>query len=77
MLTNFTHLADCADGALVFGMVLGSVKRTLLVRSTAIDGSVASSANFELSELIVFNLNRIVRVALALSFYLACLFGQS
>lgn len=73
MLSDLAHLADCADGTLVLGMVLGSVERTLLVRGTAVDGRVAGSTDLELGELVVFNLYRVMRVALALCFYPSCL----
>lgn len=73
MLANLAYLTDLADCALVLGVVLGPVKGTLLVRGSAVDRGVAGGTDLKLSELVKFNLNRIVRVALALRLSLACL----
>lgn len=67
MLSNLANLADLAEGALVLGVVLGPVKRTLLVRRSAVNRGVAGSANLKLGELIKFNINSVVGVTLALS----------
>lgn len=65
MLANLAHLAHLADGALVLAVVLGPVKRALLIRGAAVDGRVARRANLKLGKLIKLNLHRVVRVALA------------
>lgn len=68
------HLADLAHdthGALVLGVVLGPVKGALLVRGAAVDGRVAGRADLELGELVKLDLDRVVRVALALGLGLA------
>jgi hypothetical protein len=67
MLTDLAYLTDSADGALVLGVVLRSVKRTLLERSPAIDGRVARSADLKLGELVELNLYGVIRVPFALS----------
>jgi hypothetical protein len=67
MLANFTHFAHAAHSALVLGVVLGAIKGTLLIRSTAVDGCMTGSTHIKLGELVEFNLNSIVRVALTLS----------
>ena len=66
MLTNLAYLAHDADGTLVAGVVLGPVKSALFKRRTAVDGCVAGGAALELGKLVVLDLDRIVRVALAL-----------
>jgi len=71
VLAHLAHLADLAHGALVLGMVLGAVKRALLVRSAAVDRGVTGGANFELGELVELDVHRIMRVPLALSLRLA------
>lgn len=65
MLANLAHLADSAHGALVLAVVLGPVKRALLVRRAAVDGRVAGRADLELGELVELNLNLVMRVALS------------
>lgn len=67
MLANLTDSTHNADGALILGVVFGPVKRTLLVCGTAVNGAVAGRADFKLSELVKFDLDGIVGVALALS----------
>lgn len=67
MLSNLADLANPAHASLVLAMVLGAVKGALLVRGAAIDRRVASRADLKLGELIKLNLDRVVRVALALS----------
>jgi hypothetical protein len=67
MLANLTHFTHAAHSALVLGVVLGAIKGTLLIRSTAVDRCMASSAHIKLGELVKLNLNSIVRVAFALS----------
>lgn len=74
MLANLANLAYPAHGALVLSVVLGAIKGTLLECGAAVDGSVAGRAHVELSKLVEFDLNSIVRVALALSLSSPCLF---
>jgi hypothetical protein len=71
VLADLADLAHDADGALVLGVVLGAVKGALLVRGAAVDGRVAGGADLKLGELVKLNLDRVVRVALALSLGLA------
>lgn len=66
MLSNLANLADRAHRALVLGVVLGSVKRALLVRGAAVDGREAGSADLELGKLVELNLHGVVGVTLAL-----------
>lgn len=66
VLPNLAHLAHAAHAALVLGVVLGPVKRALLKRRAAVDGRVAGRAHLELGKLVKLNLDRVVRVALAL-----------
>lgn len=77
MLANLTHLADLAQSALVLGVVFGSVKGALLVRCAAINRSKAGGANLKLCKLIKFNINRVVRIALARRLGLLSLFRIS
>lgn len=65
MLADLAHLTDGAHGALVLGVVLGPVKRALLVRRAAVDWCVAGCADLELGELVELDLNLVVRVALS------------
>ena len=67
MLTNFADLADSANGTLVLGMILGAIKRALLVRRAAVNRGEACSAHLEFGELIKLDLYRVIGVALALS----------
>ena len=67
VLAHLADLAHNADGALVLGVVLGSIKSTLLERCAAVDGCVTGSADLELSELVEFDLYCVMRIALALS----------
>ena len=71
MLAHLAHLADDAHSTLVLGVVLGTVERAFFVGRAAVDGSVAGRANFKLGELVELDLDRIVRVALALRLGLA------
>ena len=66
MFAHLAHLTHPADGALVLGVVLGPVKRTLLERCAAVDRCIARRADFELGELVKLNLDGVVGVALAL-----------
>ena len=66
MLSNLANLADRAYRTLVPGVVLGPVKRALLVRGAAVDGREAGRADLELGKLVELNLHGVVRVALAL-----------
>lgn len=72
MLANLTDLTDSAYGALVLGVVLGSIKCTLLEGGTAVDGCVTGGTDFKLSELIKLDFDGIVRIPFALSL---CLLG--
>ena len=71
VLADLADLAHGAHGALVLGVVLGPVKGALLVRGAAVDGRVAGRADLELGELVKLDLDRVVRVALALRLGLA------
>lgn len=75
MLANLAHLADRADGALVLCVVLGTVKRALLIACAAVDGRVAGGADLKLGKLVKLNLYRVMGVALALRLGLPGLFG--
>lgn len=66
MLSNLADVADGAHGTLILSVVLGAVESALLVGGAAVDGRVASGADLKLSELVVFDLDRVMRVALAL-----------
>ena len=66
MLADLADLAHHADSTLVLGVVLGSIKRALLERGAAVNRGVAGGADLKLSELVKFDLNRVVRAALAL-----------
>lgn len=76
MLANLADLTHRAHAALVFAVVLGSVKRALLVRRAAVDRRVACCANLKLGKLVKLNLYSIVWVALALCLGLSCLYLQ-
>lgn len=67
MLANLANLAHPTDGALVLGVILGSIECTLLVAGAAVNGCVASCAHVKLGELVELDLHGVVRVALALS----------
>lgn len=67
MLSNFADVANNAQAALVLGVVLGPVERALLVGGAAVDRCMAGGADLELCELVILDLYRIMRVALALS----------
>ncbi len=78
MLSDLADFANDADGALVLGVVLRPVERTLLVGRAAIDRCMAGRADLELGELVVFDLHRVVWVALALGLgFLGLLGGKS
>lgn len=66
MFSNLADLADRAHRALVLSVVLGSVKRALLVRGAAVDGREAGGADLKLGELIELDLHGVMGVALAL-----------
>ena len=76
MLADLADAADDAYGALVLGVVLGAVEGALLKRRAAVDGRVARRAHLELRELVVLDLHRVVRVALALRLGLLGLFRK-
>lgn len=67
MLAHLANLTHDADAALVFGMVLGPVKGAFLIRGAAVNGRVAGCADVELGKLVELDLNRVIRVPLALS----------
>lgn len=71
MLADLAHLTHGAHGAFVLGVILGAVECALLERRAAVDGRVAGSANLELGELVELDLDRVVRVTLALRLGLA------
>ena len=71
VLADLADLAHGAHGALVLGVVLGPVERALLEGGAAVDGRVAGRADLKLGELVKLNLDRVVRVALALRLGLA------
>jgi len=66
MLAHLAHLANDAHSTFVLGVVLGAVERAFFVGRAAVDGSVAGCADFELGKLVELDLDRIMRVALAL-----------
>ena len=66
MLADLADAADDTHGALVLGVVLGAIEGALLERRAAVDRRVARRAYLELRELVVLDLHRVVRVALAL-----------
>lgn len=74
MLSDLAYLADGAYGALVSGVILGTVERALLVHGTAVDGGVTGRTDLKFGELVIFDLYCVVRIALALYFYPPSLF---
>ena len=76
MLAHLTHSTNRTDAPLEPAVVLGPVKRAFLKRRAAVDGRVAGRAHLELGELVELDLDRVVRVALALSLCFAGLLGE-
>lgn len=72
VLADLAHLTDRAHRALVLGVVLGPVKRALLICGAAVDGRVAGGTDLELGELVELDLYVVMRVALSQSL---CLLG--
>ena len=68
VLANLTDAANPANRALILCVILGTINSTLLVRSAAIDWSVAGSTDLELSELIEFNVDSVAGVPFTLGF---------
>lgn len=66
VLPNLAHLTHPAHAALVRRMVLGPVKLAFLVRRPAVDRRVARRTHVKLGKLVKLNVDRVVRVALAL-----------
>lgn len=66
MLTNFTNLAHSTRSSLVFGVILGAIKSTLLVCSAPVDRGVTGSTNIELCKLVELNLDCIIGIPLTL-----------
>ncbi len=66
MLANLAHLADPARAALVLCVVLGAIKRTLLVCRAAVDGGEAGRTDVKLGKLVKLNIDGVAGVALAL-----------
>jgi hypothetical protein len=67
MLANLAHFANPADAALELGMVLGSIKRTLLERCATVDGSVAGGADLKLGKLVELDVYAVIGVSLTQS----------
>jgi hypothetical protein len=74
MLADLAHPTDGTHAALEPAVVLGAVKRALLERRAAVDGREAGRADLKLGELVKLDLDRVVRVALALGLCFAGLF---
>jgi hypothetical protein len=73
LLTNLTYATDLAQRPLIPRVILAPVKRTALKAGAAIDGREGGGAHLELGELVELDLQRVVRIALALGLGLACL----
>lgn len=64
---NLGHLGYPADAALVLLVILGTSEGVGHARRATEDGSERGSADVELGELVELDIDRILRVALALS----------
>lgn len=73
VFADLAHLAHRANSALVFGVILGPVKRALLEGRAAVDGCVAGGADLKFGKLVELDLDCVAWVVLALRLDLACL----
>jgi hypothetical protein len=71
--TNLDHVAHAAHLALVAGVVLGAVIGARRRRRAVVDGRVRRGAHVELGELVVLDVELVVRVALAARLDRTCL----